>query len=1214
MKTSWKVVSGLVALAMVLVGVVWTVPGGSIAGPGAAARSAGSAVQQAGPEDSAPVVGEVFVSEPSVPTISPAVRDLPDLVIDPSLDREMAKRDYFGFVGTGYQGPAWLDPLVEVQSRAPLAAPDAFTTPLTNWAGMDYNSYPPDTTGDVGPNHYVQAVNGSGGSTVQIYNKSGSILKTFAMDSLSSTSPCNNGYCDPIVIYDSLADRWFISEFSASSGYAMCLYVSTTPDPTGTWYAYVFDLSYYDYPKYGVWPDAYYMGYNGGPSGYRQVFAFDRAKMLAGQTATYQSFNVASLTGLSFQLLVPASWEGPAQPPSGLGGLFGRPNDTEVNGLSGYPSNDFLDLYEFDVNWTTPANSTLTALPRVPIGEFDCSLCGTGSDWSCMPQPGTTQALDPIREPLHQPLQYRNWGSYETLVGGFAEDVNGADQAAVRWFELRRAGGTWSAYQEGVVGGGDSSHRSVTSVAMDGAGGIALGYTLTSSSVYPSIRYAGRRSWDPLGTMAYVDVVAQAGTGSQASYDRWGDYSGIGIDPADDCTYWFTTEYMSGSSSATRVISFRHDADFAVDASPNAQTVTQPADAIYTVQLPKTCAFSGAVTMSASGLPSGTTAAWSTNPVTPPGSTTLTIGNTGGAAPGTYSITITGTSGGTTRSETVALTLEGGGPTSTPTTPPTVGPTPTATNTLPPTNTPTPVTPTSTPVPTNTPTPVPVQGILLVDDDANSSYEAYFTAALAALGRGYDTWTVYSQGSPSAATLQQYPVVLWFTGSDYSTTLTTTDITNLAAYLNGGGRLFITGQDIGYDINTDAFFANYLHASYIADDTNVTTLTGTDIMAGADVTITGGDGANNQSYPSAIGLGSGAVGLYDYTGTAYTWGALRWEGAYRVVYFSFGFEGISAAATRATVLGAVLTWLEGGVTPPTATPTNTPVPPTNTPTSTPVGPTNTPMPTDTPTATPVPSGDVVWLSVADTSATLGSLGTVNDEDIVVLDPATGAYSWLFDGSDVGITTDIDAFDVLDNGHILMSFDTNQSVTGVGTVQDVDVVEFTPTSLGSTTAGTFSWKFDGSDVGLSSSTEDIDALFFLADGSMVISGRNAVSVTGVSAQDEDLLRFTATSWGSTTAGTWTWYFDGSDVGLSTTTSEDVDGVWLDTAITPYPHVYLGTLGAFSVTGIAGENEDVFVFKPTALGSTTSGTFNTALYLDGSLFGLSAYDVDAFDVQR
>jgi subtilisin family serine protease len=510
-----------------------------------------------------------------------------------------------------------------------------------------------------------------------------------------------------------------------------------------------------------------------------------------------------------------------------------------------------------------------------------------------------------------------------------------------------------------------------------------------------------------------------------------------------------------------------------------------------------------------------------------------------------------------------------------------------------------------TPTPTNTPTPTPVQPILLVDDDNGSTYQTYYTAALAALGRSYDTWTVSSQGSPSAATLQAHQIVIWFTGNDYSTTLTSTDESNLAAYLNGGGKLFITGQDIGYDISTGSFYATYLHASYVADDTNVTTLTGTDIMAGANVSIAGGDGANNQTYPSAIGLGTGAVGLYDYDGTTYTWGALRWEGAYKVVYFSFGFEAINAAASRATVMQNVLNWLEGGAPPPTPTytPTNPPPTPTYTPTS--------PPPTPTFTPTPPPSGDLVWLSLT-ANAALGTLGTVNDEDIVALDLATGVYSWVFDGSDVGITGDIDAFDLLDNGHILISLDATASVGSLGTVYDSDIIEFTPTSLGATTAGTFSWFFDGSDVGLSSGTEDIDGIYMLPDGTLLVSFRNAFGVTGASGQDEDLIRFTATSWGATTAGTWSWYFDGSDVGLSTSSYEDVDALWLDTSASPYPDVYLSTIGSFAVTGVSGANEDIFVFHPTALGSTTTGTFGPGLYFDGSVFGLSSYDVDAFDV--
>jgi subtilisin family serine protease len=254
--------------------------------------------------------------------------------------------------------------------------------------------------------------------------------------------------------------------------------------------------------------------------------------------------------------------------------------------------------------------------------------------------------------------------------------------------------------------------------------------------------------------------------------------------------------------------------------------------------------------------------------------------------------------------------------------------------------TPTP-TPGPSPTPTTeppTPTPSPVPPILLVDDDTGDSYQSYYTAALTALGKSYDVWTVATQGSPSASTLQQYDIVIWFTGDDWTTTLTSTDQSNLATYLNAGGNLFATGQDIGYDIRTASFYGNYLHASYIRDDTNTYGLTGYDIMNGVNINISGTGGANNQSYPSEIGLGSGAVGLYDYSGS-YTWGGLRWEGGYKVVYFSFGFEAINTSSSRNSVMSAVLTWLEGGTVP-----TPTPEPPTPTPTPEPPTPTPTPGP------------------------------------------------------------------------------------------------------------------------------------------------------------------------------------------------------------------------------------------------------------------------------
>ena len=214
--------------------------------------------------------------------------------------------------------------------------------------------------------------------------------------------------------------------------------------------------------------------------------------------------------------------------------------------------------------------------------------------------------------------------------------------------------------------------------------------------------------------------------------------------------------------------------------------------------------------------------------------------------------------------------------------------------------------PTPTPAPP-TATPVPGQ-ILLVDDDAGKSYQTYYANALAANGYTYDTWTVYSQGSPTLAKLQQYSIVIWLTGDDYSTTLTSTDESNLASYLNGGGKLFISGQDIGYDIRTDSFYGTYLHATYKLDDTNTYGLTGADFLSGVSINISGGDGANNQAYPSEITPANGGVGILDYSGS-YTWGGVRYSGTYKVVYFSFGFEAINSAASRNAVMQAVISWL-----------------------------------------------------------------------------------------------------------------------------------------------------------------------------------------------------------------------------------------------------------------------------------------------------------------
>jgi hypothetical protein len=254
-------------------------------------------------------------------------------------------------------------------------------------------------------------------------------------------------------------------------------------------------------------------------------------------------------------------------------------------------------------------------------------------------------------------------------------------------------------------------------------------------------------------------------------------------------------------------------------------------------------------------------------------------------------------------------------------------------------------------------------------------------------------------------------------------------------------------------------------------------------------------------------------------------------------------------------------------------------------------------------------GEVIYAS----SSSSGNAGGVafDDEDVLTYNTATAQWAMFFDGSDVGFSsTDIDAFDLLSDGSMLLSFDsTSLSVSGLGTVEDRDIIKFIPTSTGSTTAGTFQWFFDGSDVGLTASDEDIDAVHYTSDGKVIISTIGNVSVTGSSGVDEDLLIFTPTSLGSTTSGTWAVHFDGSDVGLSTTSNEDVNGTWKDPAT---GQVYLTTLGAFSVTGASGDGADIFICTPGSLGSTTTCTFT--MYWDGSANGFSGEVLDAFGVVK
>ena len=450
------------------------------------------------------------------------------------------------------------DPLLDAQDRAETTrAQRVFATPGLSFNGQGYTGVnPPDTVGDVGPNHYVQMINGSGGALLTIHDKStGAVIAgPSALDSLGSGF-CGNGLGDPIVLYDRLGDRWLLSEFS-SSGNRMCVYISQTPDPVaGGWFAYDFQApSFPDYPKYGVWPDAYYVGTNESSTA---LYAFDRTAMLAGAPATSQRLTVPDLGGFGFQMVTPSDLDGTTPPPAGSPNYFMRHRDDESHNGGPDPTQDFLEIFEFSVDFANAANTTLTGPITIGVAEFDSSLCGLTS-FSCIQQPGTNTRLDPLREVTMWRVQYRNFGSHETIVGNLATDVNGADQSGVRWFELRKSGGSgWSLFQEGTYAP-DSDSRWMGSAAMDASGNIAVGYNVSSSSTFPGLRYAGRLATDPAGSLPQGEGSLIEGTASNGS-NRYGDYSSLNVDPADGCTFWFTGEWNSAGTWSTRIGTFRFD-------------------------------------------------------------------------------------------------------------------------------------------------------------------------------------------------------------------------------------------------------------------------------------------------------------------------------------------------------------------------------------------------------------------------------------------------------------------------------------------------------------------------------------------------------------------------------------------------------------------------------------------------------------------------------
>jgi hypothetical protein len=422
---------------------------------------------------------------------------------------------------------------------------DGISAPDTVASGGPF--VPPDTNGAVGATQFVEWVN----VTFEVFDKTtgGTVMGPTPGNAFWAGfgGPCetrNDG--DIIIQYDKAAGRWIAAQPVFVSPFMYCVAVSTTSDATGPYHRYAFQFpagDFPDYPKLGVWPDAYYATFNifAPKLAGAMACAYDRAKMLAGNPATAVCFQQPS----NVSSLLPSDLDSKLAPPAGA-----------PNFMVGLADATHLFFFRFHVDFTHPANSTFHGPLLLSVAPFS-EICNRSTTRACIPEPPPGQKVDAISDRLMYRLAYRNFGDHEALVANHT--VAGGPLAGVRWYEIRNPSRAPSVFQQGTVVTPDVNFW-MGSIVMDKAGDMALGFSASSDSLDPSVEIVGRTRADPVGQMTGPVTVA-VGTGvQQHSFHRWGDYSSMAVDPLDGCTLWYTQEYYLTSGSfnwSTRITSFK---------------------------------------------------------------------------------------------------------------------------------------------------------------------------------------------------------------------------------------------------------------------------------------------------------------------------------------------------------------------------------------------------------------------------------------------------------------------------------------------------------------------------------------------------------------------------------------------------------------------------------------------------------------------------------
>ena len=476
---------------------------------------------------------KTVVMHPSGSAVSQRVADLPvDLSNFPT--REMPEPRPSPLASRAVAGPWQLDPVLQKD-----VLPQVSATQGLNFDGMGSNGWiPPDNNLAVGPNHIAETVN----TFLAVYSKNGTLLSgptNIPVIFGPIGGLCTTYVVDPIVLYDRPADRWLVGGIGLdyNGNYSECIAVSTTNDPTGSYslYSYAFGTTLNDYDKLSVWAtasnSAYLATYNLFPAvgaGGADICGFDRAKMLVGDPSAAMLCKETPSTEGSY---LPSDMDGPATPPDKTPGLF-------ITWQNNNPGQLFLR--KLTLNFAT-GKATLSSPTTISVANDNLS-CGAGFG-TCVPQPGTTQELDTLGDRMMYRFAIRHFADHDRAV--FNHAVENGSQVAIRWYELYDPAGTVTVNQQGTYAP-DTTFRWMGSMAEDQNANIGLGYSASSSSLFPAIRFTGRVPTDPLGSME-TEASIKEGAGSQESgsySNRWGDYTAMQVDPSDDCTFWYVNEYQ----------------------------------------------------------------------------------------------------------------------------------------------------------------------------------------------------------------------------------------------------------------------------------------------------------------------------------------------------------------------------------------------------------------------------------------------------------------------------------------------------------------------------------------------------------------------------------------------------------------------------------------------------------------------------------------------